>query len=254
MTANQRYKKINQLIMLFIALFLSGWISGVSSAAMNARDILVDIYNRQGINSKGSYEMDLKVISYKGKESSPAGIKVYFYSSGKQLVTFIEPERLKDNCYLVNGYNTWMYQKGLQRPIRISAQQRLFGDAGIAETAGINYLDEYKIVKAEENNDQYFMELKAKDEKTAYQLASFCINKADLRIAKIILKAVNGQPLKSLNYSNYTMVDGHEMGTIEIKNLLQKKDNRTVMEFTAIKSRSFPPEAFDPLTMGKIRL
>jgi hypothetical protein len=239
---------------VMIVLFLIGSMFANLAFAMNSKDILVDIYNRQGISGKGSFEMNLKVVSYRGNDSSPASIRVLFYSSGKQLVTFTEPERLKDDYFLVNGYNTWMYQKGLQRPIRISAQQKLFGDAGIAETAGINYLEDYEIIKSEENGEQYLMELKAKDQRTAYQWASFWISKENLRIDKIVLKALNGQPLKSLNYSNYTLVDGHEMATIEINNLLQKKDNKTVLEFTSIKSKTFPIEAFDPLMMGKIRL
>jgi hypothetical protein len=240
--------------MVFVALFSMCCLFFNQAKAMNPRDILEDIFNRQGISGKGSFELNIKMMSYSGKDSNPASIRVLFYSNSKQLVTFKEPERLKDDCYLVNDNNTWMYQKGLQRPIRISAQQKLFGDAGIAETAGINYLDDYNIIKSEENAQQYLLDLKAKDPKTAYQLASIWINKMDLRISKIILKAMNGQALKSLNYSNYTMVDGHEMGTVEIDNFLQNKDHRTVMEFVGIQKKSFPIEAFDPLMMGKTRL
>jgi hypothetical protein len=253
MISNWRFLRRTGNIAMIVLLSIC-WLFGSQLSAMNPKDILVDIYNRQGIAGQGSFEMNLKVLSYRGKDSSPASIRVFFYNGGKQLVTFTEPERLKDDCFLVNGYNTWMYQKGLQRPIRISAQQKLFGDAGIAETAGINYVDDYEIIKTEETDQQYLMDLKAKDQRTAYQLASFWIDKENVRIDKIMLKALNGQPLKSLNYSNYSLVDGHEMATIEIINVLQEKDKKTVMEFTSIKSKTFPTEAFDPLMMGKIRL
>ncbi|HBE77501.1 MAG TPA: hypothetical protein DDW65_06910 [Firmicutes bacterium] len=224
------------------------------SLAMNPGDILIDIFNRQGLAGKGSFELNLRVVSIQGKENSTSMIKVFFGNGSKQLVTFVMPERLKDDCFLVNGYNTWMYQKGLRRPIRVSAQQKLFGNAGIAETAGINYLDDYDIIKTVETDGEYLMDLKARDQRTAYQLASLWINKDNLQITKIILKAVNGQALKNLHYSNYTLVDGHEVATIEIHNLLQQQDSKTIMEFTAIKSRDYAAEIFDPLMMGKIRL
>lgn len=237
-----------------IVLIIIGCLYVNQSLAMNPRDILTDIYNRQGLAGNGSFELNLRVISFQGKESNTSSIRVLFCDGKKQLVTFIEPERLKDDYFLVNGYNTWMYQKGLRRPIRISAQQKLFGNAGIAETAGINYLDDYDIINTTDNDGEYLMELKAKDQKIGYQLASIWICKENLRISKIMLKALNGQALKSLHYHNYNSVDGHEVAAVEINNLLQQKNERTVMEYTSIKSRTFAPEIFDPLMMGKIRL
>jgi hypothetical protein len=224
------------------------------SSAMNPKEILTDIFDRQGLAGKGSFELEIRVVSIQDKENSISRIRVCFGNGSKQLVTFVQPERLKDDYFLVNGYNTWMYQKGLRRPIRVSAQQKLFGNAGIAETAGINYLDDYDVIRATETDREYLMDLKAKDQRTAYQLASFWIDKDNLQITKIVLKAVNGQALKSLHYSNYILVDGHEMATVEIHNLLQQQDSKTIMEFTAIKSRDFVAEIFDPLMMGKIRL
>ncbi len=249
MVLNKRF-----LGMAIIVLFAIGCLFANETLAINYKDILTDIYNRQGLAGKGSFELNLRVVSFRGKESNTSSIRVFFNDGKKQLVTFIEPERLKGDYYLVNGYNTWMYQKGLRRPIRISAQQKIFGDAGIAETAGINYLEDYNIVETIGNDGEYLMELKAIDTRTAYQRATIWISKGDLRIKKIILKALNGQSMKSLDYSNYQLIDGHEVAAIEINNLLQNKNDKTVMEFTSIKRRTFAAEIFDPLMMGKIRL
>jgi hypothetical protein len=253
MNFNRQFLLKSGVLVFIILLTLSCCFPNLS-AAINPKNILTDIFNRQGLAGKGSFELDLRVVSIQGKENSTSMIKVFFGNGSKQLVTFVIPERLKDDYFLVNGYNTWMYQKGLRRPIRVSAQQKLFGNAGIAETAGINYLDDYDIIKTVETDGEYLMDLKARDQRTAYQLASLWINKDNLQITKIILKAVNGQVLKNLHYSNYTLVDGHEVATIEIHNLLQQQDSKTIMEFTAIKSRDFAAETFDPLMMGKIRL
>lgn len=239
------------VLLLFLTIIAELFIS--QSSAMNSKEILEDIFDRQGIISKGSFVMEIKVLSYNGTESNPAVVRVYFYDNSKQLVTFVEPARLKDSYYLVNGFNTWMYQQGLRRPIRISAQQKLFGDAGIAETAGINYIDDYNILKTDESDVQYIIDLKAKDTRTAYQMVTIWVEKKNLLIRQIDLKALNGQILKTLNYQKYNLVDGHEVATIEIINVFQEKDKKTVMEFTSIISRKLPVEAFDPLMMGKFR-
>lgn len=221
--------------------------------AVNPEAILKEVFDRQGF-TKGSYIFDLKVSSYEGKESKTAGVRVYFESVSKQIVTFIEPDRLKDNSYLVIGYNTWLYQKGLQRPIRISAKQKLFGDAGIAETVGINYLEDYKIVKTGENDTEYLYELIALNPKIAYQKAQLWINKNGPKLKEVLLLAVNGKPLKKLTYFDHHMLEGHQVATVEIQNLLLDKDQKTIMEFKSIQNRSFPIEVFDPLMMNKIYL
>jgi outer membrane lipoprotein-sorting protein len=241
-------------VMAIVVLIVVGCLSANKTAAMNPRDILTDIFKRQGLTGEGSFEINLQVVSFKGEARNDSRVRVFLDDGRKQLVTFIEPERLKDDYYLVNGYNTWMYRKELKRPLRISAQQRLFGNAGIAETAGINYLNDYDIIKATENDGEYLIELQAKDGRTAYQRASMWISKSSLRISKIILKALNGQELKSLLYGDYRMVDGHEMAVIEINNLLQNMNEKTIIKYTGIKSRTFDPEIFDPLMMGKISL
>jgi len=245
---------IKNWFLVIVVLMVVGCLSANEMSAMNPRDILAEIFKRQGLTGNGSFELNLQVVSFKDKERNDSSVRVFLDGSHKQLVTFVEPERLKDDYYLVNGYNTWMYQKKLKRPLRISAQQKLFGNAGIAETAGIDYLNDYDILKTTENDGEYLMELQAKDGKTAYQRTSIWVSKSSLRISKITLKSLNGQELKNLIYSDYRMVDGHEMAVIEINNLLQNKDEKTIIKYTSIKSRTFAPEIFDPLMMGKIGL
>ncbi len=220
--------------------------------AMTPEEILKDIRRRNGLGN-GSYSIELKMTAYRNQDVSNANIKVYT-SGNKQIVTFTAPEKLTDESYLVNGYNTWMYQQGLKRPIRISAQQKLFGDAGIAEAAGIDYANDYQVVRSTETDLQYQYELKAIDNRTAYQQAGLWIDKNGLLLNKVVLKALNGQPLKEIIYRNHRQLNGHEIADMEVRNLLQEKDNRTIMEYTAITSREIPDKAFDPLMMGKLQL
>lgn len=138
--------------------------------------------------------MVIKAISYNGEESNTADIKVYLYDKERQIITFTAPQWLRDDSYLVVGYNTRMYRQGLHRPIWISARQKLFGDAGIAETVGINYLHDYKVVKMSEDDLWYMMELTALDKKTAYQQAKLWVTKDGLHLRRAVLKALNGQP------------------------------------------------------------
>lgn len=170
--------------------------------AADPKDVFREAFARQGFD-EGSFIFHVKVDTYKGQEVNTAKIRIYFGGVEKQMITLLEPERLKDRLFLVIGYNTWMHQKGLKRPIRISGQQKLFGEAGIAETAGINYLDDYGIIQVREDEEEYLYELQALDPRTAYQRIQLWIGKNDLNLKEALLLAVNGKPLKRLRYYNH---------------------------------------------------
>ena len=242
-------------IKITIYAFLSLFLLCLSTPVMgrDAQQILEDIYERQGLGA-GSFVLDLQVDSVDGKETYTAYVRVYLHATKKQMVTFTKPERLTNQSFLVIATNTWMYQKGLNRPLRISAQQKLFGEAGIAETAGIDYLHDYRVVKMEETATHYQLELQALDKKAAYQQAKLWVDKDRVVVEKIILFALNGQPLKELLYYNYRLLNGHQIASIEIRNLLYEKAQRTVMNYLSIRGRELPEGAFDPLMMSKFQL
>ncbi|HBR27994.1 MAG TPA: hypothetical protein DD789_01005 [Firmicutes bacterium] len=221
--------------------------------AQDPQLLLTEIYERQGLGTS-SFVLDLQVDFLDGQKTQTAHVRVYLHETKKQLVTFTQPERLTNQSYLVIDTNTWMYQQGLNRPLRISAQQKLFGEAGIAETVGIDYLHDYQVVKVEETATHYQMELVAVDKRTAYQKASLWVAKDRVVVEKIVLSALNGQPLKELLYHNYRSLNGHEIATMEIRNLLYEKAQRTVVNYLAIRGQALPENAFDPLMMGKFHL
>lgn len=223
-----------------------------SWAAFSPRAVLEDLYHRQGLG-EGSFLLEIEAVSSDGTQQDRARIKVYLDESDSQLVTFEEPERMKDDRYLVVGYNTWILQAGMRRPLRISAQQKLFGEAGIAETVGLDYLNDYRIEESVETETEYQLHLVALDKRTAYQRVTIWIGKEDQNIKRVLLLAVNGQPLKELIYSKYRSINGHEVGEITVKNLLMEKNQQTALKFLNITEKQIPPAVFQPMMMGKAK-
>ncbi len=237
---------------LFICLAFFAFFSQ-SIQANDAVELLNSIYARQGLG-EDSFVLDLDMSSQSAKGIQAAQIRVYLHQTKKQMVTFLEPVRLQDQSILVIGTNTWMFQKGLNRPLRISAQQKLFGDAGIAETVGIDYLHDYNVENMQEIDGYSVLKLRAIDGSIAYQGAELWISEATATIHKVILSGSNGQPLKELVYSDYQVLNGHEVATIEISNLLYEREQRTILTYRAITGRQLAESAFDPLMMGQFEL
>ncbi|HHT48257.1 MAG TPA: outer membrane lipoprotein-sorting protein [Firmicutes bacterium] len=246
--------KVRLRIRIMVGVVVSSLLClSLKALAQDPKGILEEIYARQGLGA-GSFILNLRVDSFDGETQQTAEVRVYLHATKKQMVTFISPERLIDQSFLVIGSNTWMYQKGLNRPLRISAQQKLFGEAGIAETVGIDYLHDYRVVAMEETATHYQLALEALERKTAYQRAKLWIEKNGVVVEKILLLSVHGEPLKELRYDHYRSLNGHEVATIEIRNQLYEKDRRTVLNYLSIQKRELPETAFDPLMMGKFQL
>ncbi len=225
-------------------------LTGLSVKALEAEELLKDIYRRQGFG-KGSYILEIQVDLQQKNEVQTSHVRVYLHESNKQLVTFLSPQRMTGQSFLVSDNNTWMHQEGLNRPLRISPQQKLFGEAGIAETIGIDYLNDYRITERAETPTEHILDLEATDVKTAYQRARLWIDKEEVKIEKVVLMAINGLPLKELIFSDYCLLNDHEVARIDIRNLLSEKDQNTVINYLSIEESRLPAEIFDPLLMGK---
>ncbi|QTL99405.1 outer membrane lipoprotein-sorting protein [Iocasia frigidifontis] len=255
--------KKSMILLIIISIFL---LNTSKIYATGSKEIIQLALDKQNLH-ENSYliEMDCTVIEkVKDKdkindgeetETNSSALRVYIYNGGeRQMVTFTAPEDLVHNKFLIIGTNNWMSKKNLRRPIRISGQQRIFGDAGIGETVGINYYRDYDIKEFHEVEDSYIIDLLAKDEKTTYQQVKLTISKDTNRIKHVILKAVSGTPLKELNYKNHRKIGNHEVADIVIKNLLQDQDRVTELKYIGIQVKELSPRAFQPLMMSRFDL
>lgn len=246
-------KSINKrLILLFVLMTLI--LNTNVIYAKQPKDIIKLALEKQNLY-QDSYLLEMECIVSEGDKRDSSSLKVYIYNGGeRQMITFTAPERLTDNKFLSIGTNTWMYKKGLHRPIRVSGSQKLFGDAGIGETVGIDYYRDYQIKEFKQSEKDYIFELTAKDSKTAYQQVKLTISKDSYYIKQVILKAITGTLLKELTYTDYRKIGEHELADIAIKNLLQNQDRITELKYIDIENKKLSAKAFQPLMMGKFNL
>ena len=242
-------KKLLTYILLSLILILIC----IPASAKTGQELLKLAQQRSNFYNQ-SQVITMKTTINKQQETDKATLKIYVYQGGKkELVSFTAPQRLADQKYLVIGSNTWLHQEGLRRPIRISARQKLFGDAGIGETVGIDYYNQYNIQKVTKDNSLYTLKLKAKTKQTTYQQAKAWITK-DGYFKKVILKAVNGSPLKKIEYQDYRKINNHEVANLVIKNLLHQQNRTTTLKYINIEQKKLPAKAFQPLMMDKFKL
>lgn len=204
-----------------------------------------------------SYAMEIAVTAGRPEEEPrEALLKVYlkeFEDGPRQRVEFLEPEEMQNTVYLVVGDDIYFYQfgHGLPGPLRISGQQRLFGDAGVAEAAGIIFADDYQIISREETQleGQPALLLHLESETASYRLVDLWVEPGTFRPQQAVLYALSEQPLRLVTYREYAALDGDGyVRLMAVENLLQE-GYRTTLEITTVSIEDLPNELFDPATL-----
>lgn len=205
-----------------------------------------------------SYVMSSRVIAERPDGKGEALMTIYnkrFPEGVRTRVEFLAPESLKGTVYLVVGDDIYFWQPGLLQPLKISGQQKIFGDASIAEAAGIQFSGKYSIkAKGDEKldgRDTIKLSLEATSEKVAFAKVTLWLDKKELKPIQAILHAVSGEPLKKTFYVKYAKLKDDEYVAEVIVEDLLFKSFKTVIQISDIKIQELPDDLFDPGKLGR---
>lgn len=123
------------------------------------------------------------------------------------------PKDRGNKILMVNG-NMWFHKPGLSKAVPISQRQRLMGNAAYGDIAATNYANDYNAALLEEESVNgeacYVFDLKAKDNRAAYDRIKYWISKARVVGIKAEYFTVSGKKFKSatMESANTVRLDG----------------------------------------------
>ncbi len=205
-----------------------------------------------------SYVMSSKIIAERPDGKGEAVMTIYnkrFPEGVRTRVEFLAPESLRGTVYLVVGDDIYFWQPGLLQPLKISGQQKIFGDASIAEAAGIQFSGKY-VVKAKydeklDGRDALRLSLEATSERVAFAKVTLWLDKKELKPIQAILHAVSGEPLKRTLYTKYAKLQDDEYAAEVIVEDLLFKGFKTTIQIGDVRIQELPDDLFDPTKLGK---
>ena len=130
----------------------------------------------------------------------------------RNLVRYTAPERDAGKLVLLSGGNMWFYDPASKASIRISAQQRLIGQASNGDVLTVNLAHDYvshlhgdeTIQDADRQpRDTWHLELNAATSEAAYARLETWIEKGTMRPVKSKFYSDSGRPLKIAFYRHY---------------------------------------------------
>ena len=234
----QRHRLAHVLIALLALALPAG------AATVNGEQLLRDIDNK--LNPE-NYESYRKLINIE-----PSGKKreyvMYTVKKGrdKLIALFLDPPSEKGRATLRLGDNMWLYIPGVGKPIRITSLQSVVGGVfNNADILNLDYSVEYKVEKAEEQGNEYLLDLKARTAAVAYDRLKMRVDRKTLAPIEIQAYAASGLLIKTLHFSDIKDFGGgiKRPATMETDSPLYK-DYKSVMIWANVKARTLPDEAF----------
>jgi outer membrane lipoprotein-sorting protein len=130
----------------------------------------------------------------------------------RNLLEYVEPPQDAGKRVLLDGRSFWFFDPASQSSVRISAQQRLVGQAAIGDVLTVNLAADYSAsVAGEETIDDasrqkracWHLELKAATDTAVYNRVEYWVEKDSSRPVKGKFYSDSGRLLKMIYYRNY---------------------------------------------------
>ncbi len=190
------------------------------------------------------------------EEERDAEIRLLFGDEQTARIEFLSPEELAGQIYLSTPEATYFFGPDLDSPIKTSATTEVFGDAAVAQTSGIRFLDDYTVAErrsivTEDGPPRLEVDLEAVDFSVAFQAATVTVEPETLRPVSAVLYALSGIPFYEVFYESYRTRDEDDLYVVRqrIVNLFLV-GRETTSEILEIGDEPLPPELFDPETLG----
>jgi outer membrane lipoprotein-sorting protein len=169
-------------------------------------------------NPDKPFRSTLRLTEYVGgQERDHDSLVVYSKEDGatrqfRNLVQYVEPARDAGKRVLLDGHSLWFYDPDSKVSVRISAQQRLIGQAAIGDILTVNLAADYtpSIVGTETIDDAtrqprkcWHLELKASNDLATYNRVEYWVEQGSFYPIKGKFYADSGRLLKIVYFRNF---------------------------------------------------
>ncbi len=173
-------------------------------------------------------------------------------------IEFLQPAELAGQVFLITPRGTFFWQPELATPLRTSGAQAAFGDAAVAQIAGVRLARDYRITarretETAEGQPQVELEVRAINPGVAFQTVVVLVDPRTNRPVELRLLAVTGVVLYRVRFTAYADFNGDVYVREQVVENALIEGNRTFLFIREVGFVPVPDEAFDPDRLGKPR-
>jgi hypothetical protein len=207
-----------------------------------------------------AFSFDLQLVSEeKGKEPKTFGLHAKILDSHTSLVVYREPVREQGKALLMNGQHLWFFSKMAKKPIRITPQQRLLGEASNGDVASTDFSGDYlpQLAQgAKAGDNQLVLELNARPGSlAAYHKVLLWVDATSAQPGKAEFYTESGKHLKTAYYTRFEALpeQGNKLQLVELEihNALTQ-GNVTRMSYRNFRSEALQENQFRPEQVSRL--
>ena len=190
-------------------------LQAVSASAQNALEIVAS--SDKVRNADQPFRSTLTLTEYvSGQERSHSAFVLFSKLDASahfsNLLEYVEPPRDAGKRVLLDGRSFWFYDPASKTSVRISAQQRLVGQAAIGDVLTVNLAADYTASvsgtetiddAARQKRNCWHLELKAASDTAVYNRVEYWVEQGTFRPVKGKFYSDSGRLLKIIYYRNF---------------------------------------------------
>jgi len=207
-------------------------------------------------NPTEDYSVDVDLVDSKEGKVDLRSYETMIKGRDKALVKFVKPESESGTRVLMTGPDMYVYVPTSAKPVRISANQKLTGNAAYGDVARLSFVGNYAAkLKSTEKNDGkevYVLELSSiPDRPVTYDKIEYRVDAKTFRPVKAVYMTQSGKPIREGTFEDFGDVLGVQRPrTFMLRNLL-RSDHVTKLKFKNPKQKSFPDLMFEKQNLGR---
>lgn len=204
----------------------------------------------------GDHRSDLEIEASDGGKTTRNAyrIRVHPTATGRDvLLRSIAPESERGNLVLSTGPDLWILARRTSRPVPVSAQQRLLGDASIGDVLNVDLRGRYE-GSGTDTLGGLVLDLSALRPGESYDRIRLEIEPRTGRPLEARFLSRSGRLLKTLRYLSFVRSGGRELAAeLEIRDAVDTA-RTTRVRFSRYAAGKFPPGTFDKGNLRELQL
>lgn len=246
--------KADIIAFLTVLIFIAA--TTVQAGGLSAQAILKNVDELK--SPQTDYRVTARITSKKNKKKDKSAVyEILMKGQDKTIIKTLQPEMDRGTSLLMLKYDLWVFLQSISKPLRISLQQRLFGDVANGDIARANFSGDYEPELIDtvtiKNKAIYVLNLIAKDEKVTYHRVKLWVTKETFYPLKGEFYAFSGKLLKICYYTKYKKVLGKMRPTRLVLDNPVVKGKRTIIDYYNMKLDSFSDKIFTKNYMKKLK-
>jgi outer membrane lipoprotein-sorting protein len=229
----------------------------LATPALAAEPAAEDILKKyDAIMGPVSFESETTMVATREDGSTRTYVMKFLKKDDDKFrIWFQEPASVKGQEILRLGDNAWVYIPNLKRATRIANRDNFQGgDFNNADVLRVNYTRDYTATLGKsEVADTYLVELKAKNNETAYDAIKLWVRKSDYQPVKGQYFGTSGQMIRSATFTDYQEFEkGYTRPARIIMQNELVKSKKSEMRMKTLKLNVDPPvQRFTQADLGK---